>query len=933
MKKTILLLSLVLSTVTTSAQLLSWQFGDPISSGDEGSYAPTHVNPHITANPLTRGSGILPIGLSRGFSSSDFTINGTMSDAINNNDYYEVSFSVQPGYTVSLYNIDAKLRRSSSGASFYRWMYSLDGTTFLNANTTDVPFDPTDTNGAYQTEVMLSNIDALQNLSFGTTITLRLYLWGATTSTSTVAFGRFSSGDTSPSLSIGGRVVRNGDESLIGFQFALPNSSGNEESYPSTSNNLGVYSSTLNRGSGIPEDSNTGLSRGFTARNFLPLNGTKSDALTNSNYYEFALSPKEGSTASLTSLNVRLRRSNSGCNAYRWSYSLDGVNFTDMGTGNVPFTSGYDGIDQPEIDLGSIAALQNLTYGTTVTFRLYAWGNTTDTGTFAIGRHVSGAVVNSLEVHGGISQTITPQFNAGTYNVRYANTIDALDLWETRYPHIANLIKNHNMDIFGVQEISYNMSNELMPLLPEHTLIGETTEGGTDGYYSPIVYNVERFTLHDTGTFWLSETPDVISYGWDAQHIRICTWGEFTDNISGLHFYFFNTHLDHVGVVAREEGVNLIFNKMNTMACDDPVIFTGDLNIDQFDSLYIDINNNGIVKNAYDLAHNQINPYQGTFNSFNVNKLDDVERIDHIFLTNHFKANTYEVYTDTYNGDHFPSDHFAVNTNVQARQTDKGELYWEFPEDFENATAPKTLYAAGNVTLQTGAWLFEETVLQNTANDRPSSGVYAGRMRGSNTAPSYLEMLFDVPHGASKVVVWYSSYGASGDVPSEWILEYSTDQGSTWSQIGDTISAIEKTKKQAVFLTDIQGNVRFRINKVGLEATTIGRLSIDDISIFRSETTLGCCASQTTEMQETSNVESFKVLSNDEQTSLLFEANANNKATVYIYDLSGLLKFKQNIEVFSGSNMYPIRKSLSPGLYIAKFQYLNKTETVKFIKK
>lgn len=831
MKKNMLALFMVFCLFQVKAQLMSWQFGSPASNGDEASYAATYVNPHITAGSLIRGSGLAASGFARGFSSADFTLNGTKTDAVNNNDYYQVSLTVQSGYTAFLYNIDVHMRRSSTaGAGSMRWKYSLNGTTFTEIGSSDITFNGTNTtDGDDQVQVMLSSISALQNLAAGTTVTLRLYLWGATTTTSTVAIGRQASGSNAPSLAVGGLVKSTSTTSLLGWQFGSPASNGDESTYASTNNATGIAVSSLTRGAGIPANGATVLARGFVAADFT-LNGTKANAVSNGDYYQFVVRPISGYTVSLSSIDVRIRKSAAGANAYRWKYSLDGTNFTEIGSSDVSFVSTYDGVDQPQVDLSSIAILQDVPYGKTITFRLYAWGATTTTGTFAIGRYVSGATVNSLELQGKL--TSKPSFNLGTYNLRHQKAEDVPnDTWAARYPNIASIVNKYTIDIFGVQEPSLADMSDLMPLLPNYSYIGTANEGGTSGYYSAIVYNTERFTLNQSGTFWLSTTPNSVSLGWDAAAKRVCTWGKFTDKVSGFVFYHFNTHLDHQGVVARKEGAALILRKVDTIAGSNPVAFTGDFNVDQFDSTYITVNNSAKFKNAYNLTYGSQDIYTGTFNSFDTS-LHQVNRIDHAFLTTHFKASNYKVVTDKYNVSHYPSDHFPVVANIEPKQTENGELYSNFPEDFENGTT-KTSYAAGNSTLKTGSWLFDNAVLQNTANDDPSSGIFAARMAGALSVSAYLQMNFNVTNGASKVVVWYSSYKASADEPCQWKLEYSTNNGSTWTQVGSTITATSKVKQQVVFLMNIQGNVRFRINKLGLGATNNGRLSIDDISIFR----------------------------------------------------------------------------------------------------
>ena len=428
--KAILVLGLfALSTITVDAQLMSWQFGSPESLGSEASYAATYVDPHITSVPLTRGAGLTASALARGFSSNNFVVNGTKTDAINNGDYYQVGLTVQAGCTVSLYNIDTHLRRSSTAAiNAYRWMYSINGGSFIAIGTADISYTGTTTDGDDQTPVILSGISDLQNLTAGTSVTLRLYLWGATTTTSTLAIGRYATANTSPSLAIGGRVTPTGTSSLLGWQFGSPASAGYEAIYPSTTTATGLTASTLSRGAGIPGDPTIGLTRGFTADNFTPINSVKSDAIANGNYYQFTVTPATGYSASLSTLDARIRRTSAAANSYRWMYSLDGTNFTAISSADVTFMSTFDGTDQPQIDLSSITALQQIPAGTTVTFRIYAWGNTTLTGTFAIGRYnVSGTTINSLEVQGKINASAASDY----YRSKQTGNWQTFTTWES----------------------------------------------------------------------------------------------------------------------------------------------------------------------------------------------------------------------------------------------------------------------------------------------------------------------------------------------------------------------------------------------------------------------------------------------------------------------------------------------------------------------
>lgn len=198
---------------------------------------------------------------------------------------------------------------------------------------------------------------------------------------------------------------------IVAWQFGVPASTGDEVSYTATTNDANLSTSTLTRGAGI---SATALARGFSANNF-PNGGTKADAITNNRYFQFTVSAVSGYQTSLSTLDCRLRRTTAGPNAYIWRYSTDGSTFTDIGS-DISFTSTADGVNQTQIDLSGIGALQNVASGTTITLRLYAWGATATTGTFAIGRYGASITTNSLAIGGTVTPTAanTSVFFAGS---------------------------------------------------------------------------------------------------------------------------------------------------------------------------------------------------------------------------------------------------------------------------------------------------------------------------------------------------------------------------------------------------------------------------------------------------------------------------------------------------------------------------------------
>lgn len=171
-----------------------------------------------------------------------------------------------------------------------------------------------------------------------------------------------------------------------------------------------------------------------------------------------------------------------------------------------------------------------------------------------------------------------------------------------------------------------------------------------------------------------------------------------------------------------------------------------------------------------------------------------------------------------------------------------GPLYAGFPEDFESPDASqKGSYNMtaidNNIDLKTGNWKLYYAILGITAGrDRFNpTGKQCVRMQQQLNFDIYLQMNFDLPNGASKVTFSYGSY--YNDASSTFKLEYSQDGGTTWEETGEAISDASGEPKVAIFLMDIKGPVRFRVNKLGLGATNgvdvfNGRLSIEDFAVF-----------------------------------------------------------------------------------------------------
>lgn len=250
-----------------------------------------------------------------------------------------------------------------------------------------------------------------------------------------------------------------------------------------------------------------------------------------------------------------------------------------------------------------------------------------------------------------------------TFNLRFDNPRDGENQWKYRKENVASIINFYDVDVCGMQEVLKSQIEDLEHLLPNYEWVGVGRDNGKDkGEFSCIFYNKERVKLLKTKTFWLSETPEKTDKGWDANLPRIVTWAFFKSKKTRKEFYVFNTHFDHMGVVARRESAKLLLEKVKEIAKNAPAIITGDFNATPSDEpirILTDERNPDFLKDTELLSETpHFGPYS-TFNGF-TEKEQEGRHIDYIFIKNYnFKVKKHATLSPTWAGK-FASDHHAV---------------------------------------------------------------------------------------------------------------------------------------------------------------------------------------------------------------------------------------------------------------------------------
>ncbi|MDP3313693.1 endonuclease/exonuclease/phosphatase family protein [Lutibacter sp.] len=254
---------------------------------------------------------------------------------------------------------------------------------------------------------------------------------------------------------------------------------------------------------------------------------------------------------------------------------------------------------------------------------------------------------------------ISQSLNVMTYNIRLNVSVDGENAWPFRKEFLTSQIQFYEPDILGVQEATPNQVTEMSNLLPAYNQIGIGRDGEKKGESSNIYYKKDRFIIKETNTFWLSETPNEISKGWDAAFNRVCTYALFKDKKTKKYVWVFNTHLDHIGEVAKTKSIELIISKMIELNTKNyPVIFMGDFNSEPTTERILNLK-----KEMNDCRESSIEkPFgpSGTFNGFKFNVPVTI-LIDYIFISknNKLKVKKYAILSDSKDLK-YPSDHLPV---------------------------------------------------------------------------------------------------------------------------------------------------------------------------------------------------------------------------------------------------------------------------------
>ena len=259
--------------------------------------------------------------------------------------------------------------------------------------------------------------------------------------------------------------------------------------------------------------------------------------------------------------------------------------------------------------------------------------------------------LSSFPVHGENYET---EITICSFNIRGSNMDTGVNAWSNRKKMVIREFGNYQYDIVCMQEPLTDQIQDFLSI-GIYEWLGVSGQGTPDSdVFTPIFYNKKKLNVLDYGTFWLSETPDVVSRGWDGKFPRICTWAKFRDIENCRSFYVFNTHLDHVGEVAKLEGARLICRKIKEMTAEEAVFITGDMNsTPETPPIHPCLRE---FSNSREIATEKSGP-AGTAHSYG--KLYPPSQIDYIFVNEYISVT--KAITITKNSDPvYMSDHYPI---------------------------------------------------------------------------------------------------------------------------------------------------------------------------------------------------------------------------------------------------------------------------------
>lgn len=268
-----------------------------------------------------------------------------------------------------------------------------------------------------------------------------------------------------------------------------------------------------------------------------------------------------------------------------------------------------------------------------------------------------------------VSVANTTTLNVGCFNIRFKTTADQGELsWDNRKSYVARTIIDFKYDIVGVNEMNAGSQQEDMKsLLPEYSFVewgGNSSTVPNQGTVNAVLFRTDKFDLLEEGHYFLCTAPSKSLISWDnsSGNKRFTVWAKLRVKETGELFYYFITHLDHLGSDARNEGTRINIEKVRSISGHYPAIICGDHNSSAIRYPFYDL------CSAYLSDSRKVSeapfpwPKDGTLCKWDPEKKDGT-RLDYVWVKG-MKVHTYNHINETFGRGVTPSDHFPVIVSI-----------------------------------------------------------------------------------------------------------------------------------------------------------------------------------------------------------------------------------------------------------------------------
>lgn len=249
------------------------------------------------------------------------------------------------------------------------------------------------------------------------------------------------------------------------------------------------------------------------------------------------------------------------------------------------------------------------------------------------------------------------QITVMSFNVRFASSADDTGNrdWSVRKKGVAAMLAKKRPLLMGTQECEIQQRKDIIQACPDYAAVGINLNGPTEECEQVAVFYLkDSVDIVQSGTFYLSATPDVPSRLPQSNHYRVCTWVRARLKNGGQEFYHFNTHLD-TQVAAQPMEMSVILDRIKMYNKDGlPMFLTGDFNCEESSAVHDGIKSYGFKSARIDAITGD------SFKTYNAYGDNSGSAIDHCFYKDFYSVPSFVTVRDKFADLTYISDHYPV---------------------------------------------------------------------------------------------------------------------------------------------------------------------------------------------------------------------------------------------------------------------------------